>query len=514
MNATRLGGWRFALAAAVCAAAWTARIATSPGPLHDEGITLLAAQAREGVYGQRLAEGLPPFGVVVPARQWQDFTSGPGAVSFRRLRDDVARNDLHPPLAFWAYNVWLRLFPRGGYSEALVLTAIIMLCAAGVFHRVARLAGATPDMARLLTLLYLLTNAAMSTAAYVRQYALLTLLVAATVLLCLMLVRGRGCMWVAPLIGATALLGVLTQYLYTVQTLSLHAIMVLTLATRRAYRCLAALLLAYAAAGAAFLILMPGALDQATRERTVEPWPERLHGAWWGLAGLLVPNVPSLPQWASLLVAILGLGAVLASLVVAMRSDEQLLRVLAAAGLGSLLLQALLVLTGRFPSWALSPPYTCALLIFALPVAAAVWPSRFRHRAVGGALIASLAFAHLGYSARRLRTAELTPGGRVAAWAPSLVLLSTPTRGDVLPITIQLPPDTPVLVGSGSALRSVLSKTAAAPYARVLWFRERDARGGADVLEEFRSHGFSVRPLPTLHPGFHDVFLAERGQSG
>jgi hypothetical protein len=458
-------------------------------------------------------EGLPPFGVVVPAHEWQDFTSGPGSVSFWRLRDDVARNDLHPPLAFWIYSVWLGLFPRGGYREALVLTAATMVCAAAVFHRVAQRAGATPDTGRLLTLLFLLTNAAVSTATYVRQYALLTLLVTVTVLLGLMLVSGRGCVWVAPLVGATALLGVLTQYLYAVQTLSLHAIMVLTLATRRAYRCLAALLLAYAAAGAAFLIVMPGALDQATRERIVEPWLDRLRGAWWGLAGLLVPNVPSLPEWASFLIAIVGLGAVLASFVVAMRSGGQMLRILAAAGFGSLLLQVLLVLTGHFPSWALSPPYTCALLVFAFPVAAAVWPMRFRHRAVGGALIASLTFAQLGYSARRLRTADLTPSGRVAAWAPSLVLLSTPTRGDVLPITIQLPPHTPVLVGSGSALRSVLSN-AVAPYSRVLWFRERDAGGGADVLEEFRRHGYSVRSLPTLHPGFHDVFVAERGQSG
>jgi hypothetical protein len=113
-----------------------------------------------------------------------------------------------------------------------------------------------------------------------------------------------------------------------------------------------------------------------------------------------------------------------------------------------------------------------------------------------------------GYVAKRALDGPLRLATRIVSCRATMALITSDERGEVLPLTMQLPAAFPVLVGGVPALERVLARQTTAD--RILWFREGSKGGEPLVRETLAAHGYVLRPLRSAHPGVHDVLLATR----
>ena len=240
---------------------WSSRVAFYIGPLHDEAITMLAAKGMERQYADACESGRRPFGEVVPALIWHKFTSDYSPLSFGDVHDDLLARDIHPPLAFWVYNLWLSLFRHGAYQHAVVLSGIEILLAGLVVYWCLWRLTADRRFAGVGALLLYMSNSALFTATYIRQYALLSLLVALSLLSIVLLLEERSTTrrdaLYGILLGSMCLAGMLTQYLFAIVTMPLHLGLVLALFMRRSWRKLVMVLIAYGLGAGVLCLLTP-----------------------------------------------------------------------------------------------------------------------------------------------------------------------------------------------------------------------------------------------------------------
>jgi hypothetical protein len=335
------------------------------GPHHDEVIALLASKGLEREYGHLLATGEAPLNHVVPAQEWQRFTKGFVRVSWSEICRDVQAGDKHPPLAFWVFNRWLSLFPHGGYQQAVWLTWLQIVLAAGILaFTVHRLVGSAQPQAlstvrrgrgqveggagsgngpatgsgpgstsglpsvfsfhpsALAFCLFLLGNSAIFTATWVRQYALFAVFYALTMLLASELARERlsrrRSAVFSALLGLACVGGMSTQYTFATMSVPIHLALLGVLAWRREWRRTLSLGAAYVGAAVLFLVLNPGAIQHARAVSQGIARRLQVGEAFGGIPQMVIPWPSFLPAWicwvagAALLAVILALGGYVA----------------------------------------------------------------------------------------------------------------------------------------------------------------------------------------------------------
>lgn len=77
---------------------------------HDEGISYLAAAAKQGSYFEVQEHQAYPYGEWVQAAEWKQFYQPDNTFAFGQISRDLAQTDIHPPLYFWLLHIWLLLF--------------------------------------------------------------------------------------------------------------------------------------------------------------------------------------------------------------------------------------------------------------------------------------------------------------------------------------------------------------------------------------------------------------------
>ena len=495
---------------------WLGRVLTIPAPLHDEAITLLAAKASEQDYFLRLRDWRPPFGVIVPAAQWQDFTRGYEPLTLRAVRDDLRAQDLHPPLGFWLFNLWLSLFLHGGYLEAKVLTLIlVLLTAAAVRGSACELGlGAHASAA---TALLLLSNSAILTATYVRQYALLGLVFALLLWASLRTARnvesGRESFAEAAAIGALALAGMLTQYVFALLAAPLLTGLLLVCVLRKRRTTAVALALSLSLAGVVFLVFQGAGAAAGRRDWGVASGGEALAEAARGFANAF-PLLPAgVPSDGALLLGVACIGLLLALAVVAWRSQRALgARLVAASAIATIALLLASIAARVLPPRSIDPAYALGiviLMVLLVGVALAASGRRWLRR-MAWLVIVLLAIDEGGYIAWRLVKREPATAQLAARLQPDLVWTDESRRGHLLPLTMAMGEGQQVLVSPLDDLDLRLHAGALDALRTVLVLVEDDAstRRVKTILRMFEGAGWSAERLPTLHPGYHDAVLA------
>lgn len=505
------------------------------GPHHDEVIGLLASNAKEGLYATAIAQDSAPLNEVVPAARWHAFTHNDGKVSFAEIRHDVMHGDKHPPLAFWMFNRWLSIFAQGSYKQAVWLTIVLVICAAGVVAlTVNRITGRTAD-AFLVFALFLAGNSSVFTAVWVRQYALFVLCYACLVFVSAELARRRigllsnGLSLV--LLGCACLAGMMTQYTFLTMSLPIHVALLFALARQQAWWRIGCVLATYLLAGALFLWLMPGVFTHASEVSEGQSLRLQMSDAFLGIARMAIPLPSSLP---GVLAIIAGIGMLLVPLALAilvlrresMRraaaevspegvhelADRPDPRVPLAGMLGAGVLQFLMVFVGLFPGWATGENHMCSYWL--LTVFAAVFCLgciELTHIRLG--LVGITFFVLLGMQGLFIwhchRVLPRVNTSYIQSTVHDLVAIDNLARGFALQITDLVPPDDKVLATDSAELATRLSDGSLTAYPRILYLPmdESVRTGKSIVLDSARRNGWNVEELPVVHTGMYEAYV-------
>jgi len=427
--------------AIVCGAGARAAAADDKEVLtHDESISFLAATCHEGAYDRMLASGARPLGRWVPAASWQRFLRMDDRFCFRMISRDLSATDIHPPAYFWLLHAWGLAFglgpATGAWLDGLIdLATLLALFGFGL--RVLR----RPVPAAAVALVWALSPAVVPIGSEARQCALFAL---STVLLAWALDRaledrpspGRA----AALAGASAL-GMLAHYQFAL-VLAGAGVAALVAARRGSRRGALWALGAMAAGTLAAAALHPGFLESFAREQAQTSGlaeaglDHRLGRVARTLAGGIVPGSLLPTPLAVVIVGVVVAGT--AVLAVRSRGPRRRVVLLAAWVAGSVIA---MYLVGASHGEAMGAKYLAAawpLLAF-LPVLAA--------RRVSPAVAATgvAAIVALGITAGlQWRSPDRPAAARVLEGAQR-VAVDTDRRGELLRITLLLPPRTPVL---------------------------------------------------------------------
>lgn len=193
-----------------CWLRWTC-LGSKQTPSHDECISYLAACGNQGKYA------LHP-----PACEWHTvgdihlfFEMNPEA-SWRQIRDDLARYDIHPPLYFWLLNLWLKnrgISPQAGPALNLVF---VFFSALGLFFLGRRVFSST-QAPLLAVFIWLFSPMVASISLDARQYELLGTVSIYYLLSLLVFIRpDRGFSWMMVLPGLLTTLGLLTHFYFAI----------------------------------------------------------------------------------------------------------------------------------------------------------------------------------------------------------------------------------------------------------------------------------------------------------
>jgi hypothetical protein len=163
----------------VAVAVHAERIATKETFFFDEPTSLLTATCHMDLY-RTASAGAPPYGEAVTAADWQRFmqpASGgeSGAFCPRTISEDMGTLDVHPPLYFWALNVWVNAAGEveleTGPALNVVFMVLTMLALAGLAFQVFK----SWFAAALVAFLWGVGPASVELTAETRQYGMLSL---------------------------------------------------------------------------------------------------------------------------------------------------------------------------------------------------------------------------------------------------------------------------------------------------------------------------------------------------
>lgn len=181
------------------------------------------------------------------------------------------RDDVHPPLYYFFLRIAMELATRlGGNGHfsvwpGIVLNIIIMAVTTVLVFLIAeKLLGKDKNGAKKalgLTLVAMLTVAAVDTVIYIRMYCLLAMMVASATYLHLRLLESEKPKWgLLVAIGVTALLGVLTQYYFLFYLVPMYLYMAVYYGRVKKWRELGKYTGALAVAGVLSLVVWPHSL--------------------------------------------------------------------------------------------------------------------------------------------------------------------------------------------------------------------------------------------------------------
>jgi len=264
---------------------------------HDEAISYLAASGNQLAFHERVY--LAPKHRWQPAAALQSFTQPDDGFVFGRIREGLARTDVHPPLYFWLLHGWLLVLGSGIHTGPQLNLLLFALTALTLFF-VARRWLRNDVEATAVVLLYAVSSRACQASMEARPYELYALAVACLALSLTVLSdptnshRIRAGVWVAlALLG-----GMLTHYQFALVAAGGVLIAGVYLLRDRDTR-LVSLLAAVVASAAAWLALTPHFVDSVARYRaqgdSIDPGPLTgyIGRVWASLAGFLAND----PLW-------------------------------------------------------------------------------------------------------------------------------------------------------------------------------------------------------------------------
>jgi hypothetical protein len=226
---------------------------------HDSVIAHLAATGHQRAYAETVAGGATTAGAI------QRLLRVEKRWPLRRIADDLARTDIHPPLYFWRLHAQLLAADSSPRAYLLLNGAIGLLTILLLFFTGRRLWDASAGAAA--AALWAVGDGVLQSALHARPYALLALIALLLVRLAIaVLDRGGrpGPGWIAAL-ALTLLLGGLTHYHFPIVVAAVGVALALQgeSGRRAAYRVLALALVAAALAA----LLHPGFAASLERSR-------------------------------------------------------------------------------------------------------------------------------------------------------------------------------------------------------------------------------------------------------
>lgn len=242
---------------------------------HDEAIAYLAAAGNQLAFHERL--------VLAPARGWQPaaalqaLSQPEDRLVLGRIREGLARSDVHPPLYFWLLHGWLLAFGSGIHTGPQLNLVLFALTALALFVLARRWLGSALEAAAVV-LLYAVSSRACQASMEARPYELYALAVAWFALaLTVMADRGnphraRAAFWVA----LSLLVGMLTHYQFAIVAAG-GVLVAGAYLLRSVDRRLVGLCAAVVASGVVWIALNPRFTETIARYRaqgaSIEPGP-------------------------------------------------------------------------------------------------------------------------------------------------------------------------------------------------------------------------------------------------
>ncbi len=426
---------------------------------HDSTISVLAATGHEGDYA-RLRLGSWPV-----ASEIQRLFRVDDAWPLRRIRDDLARHDVHPPLYFWLLHA--QFLATGATPWAsLVLNGILDLLTLLTMYSIGRRLW-DEESAAAAAILWAVSDGAFLTAAEARPYALLALFALLLVRLALAVREpGRGPSLAHGLLMITVMaLGLLTHFQFALMIVAVGTAPWWRVAGVTRARWLTLLALPLISFGI-FAVLDPGFLASWRRlglQAQVFAWNDvvpRLRHFLIGLEGLARPAHPG--PWLA------GSGALLLAWFAWRARRESARQVLTDVGdrlrgmspaaglltwtaLSCAALEGLLYVAHVSPAHAAGGRYNAMLWpLFALLCAGAAGGLRLPRAAVPAlALVVFL----VSYSEASKMDAEQRSLAGSRAWqalSSARALVADHGQRGVLPRTVlRIPADTPVFIVAG-----------------------------------------------------------------
>lgn len=227
---------------------------------HDDVISVIVATCNEGRYADQDLSGR-----WVAAREWQQFWRMESFGCFQQISQDLIEHDIHPPLYFWILHLWMTLFGVSLFT-GLTLNLLFLLTTTTIIFVTCRVLSVSKQFSFLSALAFLVCLPSRMTVGVIRQYALLSLIVALLLLLIVLwLKRGQ----IGYLLGVAVILasGLLTQYQFPLIAAFTVSFAAAILLRRRDHRRVAQLVASAVAAAAIFLTILPGFLESVLRAR-------------------------------------------------------------------------------------------------------------------------------------------------------------------------------------------------------------------------------------------------------
>lgn len=430
-------------------------IADKPAVGHDEAISYLAATCHQGEWDRITARGAAPSGAWVPAREWRRLVEPDDSLCLGRISRDLSRHDIHPPLYFWLLHAWVGAFGVDTATGPALNLLFFVAAALALFGLARRLLGDERGAA-LVTFVWAVSPAVVPISGEARMYDLLALV---SILFAWQAVRIAEMERASPralaLLGLAAACGIATAFTFALVAGGGLAWLALRLGWRRRGQ-IAAAALAVAAGFALFYAVDPHfptsfeiQREQVREEFSLDGLPERLDRTAEGFAGFVLP--PQLLRrgvaWALLALACLALLAAAAALARRRAAPPAGAALFLAAAVGGG--TVLLYLGFRTHGLAMGGKYLAACWPF-LAFVPVLGLMRARAHGVAAAAVLCAALLAAGVAgALRANGDDRPPAGFDEA---DRVLVDTVRRGVLVPVVLQLPPDTPVFAAPQARL--------------------------------------------------------------
>lgn len=206
---------------------------------HDEAITLLTITGHAAQYQQITTTETPPHLVWASARDWQRLLVMPAdrPPELGVISQDLAQNDIHPPLYFWLFSFVARMFGASlavGLGMNVMLDGLTILVTYFLAKRIIR----SERGAILAAFLWAISPGPIEASLEMRPYALFGLLVPTFVLLAAQVFNSNSrfrILWACALTILCAV-GMLTHYYFLLLVLAFFVVVVLSFSGKYAER--------------------------------------------------------------------------------------------------------------------------------------------------------------------------------------------------------------------------------------------------------------------------------------
>lgn len=152
-----------------------ALIATKRSITHDEAFSYLTATGHHGEFRHLVAQKQHPYGRWVPVEEWKRLISVEDRFPLRRIRNDLAEHDYHPPLYFWLLHAFALLVGISTWTGPL-LNMLIFPAGVLALYGLGRRASGSDRLGALGAFLWAMSPAVLHVAPLARPYELFAFL--------------------------------------------------------------------------------------------------------------------------------------------------------------------------------------------------------------------------------------------------------------------------------------------------------------------------------------------------